>query len=610
MALVTDLSEPTQAKWKGGSIYSPDIDLDKTRHLRLAKIGNQIINPGNAFINFGYRLVIDSSHFEQLYGKTAYLIKVPGRYYVSGTIITGTDSFSNSTTAAYFIQLTEIVSGITTIRPGSEIYSTHATSTTLGTDSVSFGCCIVVPVGGSFFSMRCGRTSGASITSIRNGSNISVVSIADSEYLDVYSTAYTILNNASYVDIPMTATYYADTLYNFTAPNANVGVTTTGTYLVSAKVTFLRPTISGSNPVGRFRLVDQSGTPITDAFGGSTYNPFNGAVLVSNATATWTGLLNITATTGTIKIQAIIDFGSGELQAIGGLCLTSVNTTAFPSQLNFRTVSTSNQLLSTTVFNIPWQSALINTGGISLTPGTTQITVTKSSLYCISGSIPILVPLNQTNILVTVNVLISYDNGSTFRNVTTAPIIKLAANNMSVPFCFFTNLFPGARIRLTINTSGSTADLVALGSNCSLSILSFDDLTTPVDLFPVKGSFYKFCENSEFLTLPTTSITVVNSIWSKYVPAGLYKISFNTSVGIGTANTIVSYTINQSAENRGDNAVYTRGGNYVSIGEYPIGFSRVVTFDKGINYIFVSITSNRVNTVTVTASLLDIERVI
>jgi hypothetical protein len=131
-----------------------------------------------------------------------------------------------------------------------------------------------------------------------------------------------------------------------------------------------------------------------------------------------------------------------------------------------------------------------------------------------------------------------------------------------------------------------------------------------VDLFPIKGSFYKFCENSEFLTLPTTNITIVNNIWSKYVPAGLYRVSFNTSVGIGTANTIVSYTINQSAENRGDNAVYTRGGNYVSIGEYPIGFSRVVTFDQGINYIFVSITSNRTNTVTVTASLLEIERVI
>jgi hypothetical protein len=610
MALVTDLSEPTQTKWKGGSIYSPDIDLDKTRHLRLTKIGNQIINPGNSFINFGYRLNIDSSHFEQLYGKTAYIIKVPGRYFVSGTIITGTDSFSNSTTASYFIQLTEIVSGITTIRPGSEIYSTHATSTTLGTDSVSFGLCIVVPTGGSFFSMRTGRTSGASITSIRNGSNISVVSIADSEYLDVYSTAYTVLNNASYVDIPMTATYYADTLYNFTAPNANVGVTTTGTYLVSAKVTFLRPTVSGSNPVGRFRLVDQSGTPISDTFTGSVYNPYNGAVLVSNNTATWTGLLNITATTGTIKIQAIIDSGSGSLEAIGGLCLTSINTTAFPSQINFKAVSTSNQLLSTIVFNIPFQSTLINTGGISFTAGTTQITVTKSSLYCISGSIPLLVPLGQTNILVTVNVLVSYDNGSTFRNITTAPLVRLAANNMSIPFCFFTNLFAGARIRLTINTSGTLTDLVALGNNCSLSILSFDDLTTPVDLFPIKGSFYKFCENSEFLTLPSTTITVVNSIWSKYVPAGLYKISFNTSVGIGAANTVVSYTINQSAADRGDNAVYSRSGTYVSTGEYPLSFTRVVTFDKGINYIFVSITTNRVNTVTVTASLLDIERVI
>jgi hypothetical protein len=112
------------------------------------------------------------------------------------------------------------------------------------------------------------------------------------------------------------------------------------------------------------------------------------------------------------------------------------------------------------------------------------------------------------------------------------------------------------------------------------------------------------------LTLPSTTITVVNSIWSKYVPAGLYKISFNTSVGIGTANTVVSYTINQSAADRGDNAVYSRSGTYVSTGEYPLSFTRVVTFDKGINYIFVSITTNRVNTVTVTASLLDIERVI
>jgi hypothetical protein len=610
MALVTDLSEPTQAKWKGGSIYSLGIDSEQTKQLRLAKIGNQIINPGNALINFGYRLVIDSSHFEQLYGKTAYQIKVPGRYYVSGTFITGIDSFSNSTTASYFIQLTEIVSGITTIRPGSEIYSTHATSVGLGTDSVSFGCCINVPTGGSFFSMRCGRTAGSSIVSIRNGSNLSVTYLGDSQYLDVYSTAFTTLNNSTYIDIPLTNTYYADTLYNFTAPNANVGVTTTGTYLVSAKVTFQRPTVSGSNPVGRFRLVDQSGAAISDTFTGTVYNPFNAAALVSNNTATWTGLLDITATTGTIKIQAIIDSGSGELLANASLCLVNVNNTSFPSQINFRAVSTSNQLLSTIVFNIPFQSTLINTGGISFTPGATQITVTKSSMYCISGRIPVLVPLNQTNIVVTVNVLISYDSGSSFRNVTTAPIIKLAANNMSIPFCFFVNLFAGARIRLTINTSGSTADLVVLGSNCSLSILSFDDLTTPVDLFPIKGSFYKFCENSEFLTLPTTNITIVNNIWSKYVPAGLYRVSFNTSVGIGTANTIVSYTINQSAENRGDNAVYTRGGNYVSIGEYPIGFSRVVTFDQGINYIFVSITSNRTNTVTVTASLLEIERVI
>jgi hypothetical protein len=81
-------------------------------------------------------------------------------------------------------------------------------------------------------------------------------------------------------------------------------------------------------------------------------------------------------------------------------------------------------------------------------------------------------------------------------------------------------------------------------------------------------------------------------------------------VGIGTGNTVVGYAINQAAENRGDTAIYTRSGTYVSTGEYPIGFTRVVTFDKGINCIFVSITTNRTNTVTVTASLLEIERVI
>jgi hypothetical protein len=233
----------------------------------------------------------------------------------------------------------------------------------------------------------------------------------------------------------------------------------------------------------------------------------------------------------------------------------------------------------------------------------------KNGAHYISGVITISEALAQTNILITVGVYVSYDSGTTFSNISNSTHSRLGSFGLSIPYGFTVHLFSGARIRITVNTSGTVVDLLSLASGCSLNILSFDHSTTPTDLFPIYGSFYKCVESNETFTLPNGTPLEVTKLWTKYIPAGTYKATFTGSIATTQANTTNELIFSFASPNNPNVIAFDRTINYVTAGEYSLNWSDIFILEQSVTYVFINMVSNKNNTATCGPSLLELVRV-
>ena len=607
--LTTDLISSNQMKWKGINIHDKLIDPVKPRYMKLTKISSQAVFSSVTDISFGTENNVDRSHFEVSYNKTYYIIKEIGTYIFFGQMVGITDSYVSNTTVKWSVYSDYTLTG-TSFSPelGVDIYTSHSNKTT-GEDNSMFGFTWIVPEGGVLFKIVARIVSGTSTINTSRGCAIQLFKVPENKYIDTWTDTWTNLNISTYTDIVMTDEYIHDDIYTFTAPSSTFRVTTTGNYSISAKISFQRSASTGTDTSGWFRLVDQTGSVIPGTYTGTQYLDYGSGEFQNVITMTWNGIVSLTATTSSVKMQAKINDGTSNVRAKGGFLMMKVSSSLFTNQTNFSAISTATPVLTSTPYNIPWQTTTVNSGGTSFTPGNTDISFAKNGLHIISANISIDNPLKINNKMISTEFQVSYDTGITWNSVLGTTIKRLTGFNTSTPLVLALNSFIGTLIRVVIFSSSVSGDLITLENNCNISIEAFENVTIPADLFSTFGTFHKYIESVEYFVIPITIFTPISSVATSFLPAGTYRVQVAGYTNTASVNTSATIKLIQSSINKKSLEIYNQTLFYAAKGAHSLSIVNNVLFDQGITRMIFSMSSDTPASLSTGKLIIEIFRV-
>lgn len=607
--LTADLATlPTKLKWKSNNIHDKFVDPEKSKYLHLLKVSPQAIPGSLTDISFGTEVQVDRVVFEISYDKTFYIVKEAGTYVFFGQMSGTTSSWSNFSTLEWSVYSDYTLTGTSfSPEPGIEVYTTHGNNTK-SDDNAMFGFSWIIPAGGVLFKVVAKKVSGAS--SLNGvGCNLHLMNIPNTKYIDTWTDTWATLNAATWTGITMTDEYIHDNIYTFTAPSQTFSVTTTGNYYVSVKVSFQRTT-AGTDTSAKFRLIDQTGALITGTSTGTQYLQVGTGSTQNLATMSCNILLNLTANVSTIRVQAIIDDGIGLVRAKGGLLMMKIDDATFPNQSNFVALSTATPTLDSNNYIIPWQTNPINIGSYSFTPGNTFVSLPRNGRYLISLTVSTDNPQKKNNKVIYVDFQTSGDDGVTWKAFNNVAINRGSGFTTSIPVVTLLNTYIGTRLRAIVSTSAILGDGITLATGCRLSILSTDHFTSPVDLYGVYGNYYRSVDSNENLVLELNTETTIASVSTKYVTAGIYKVSYTGDIITTEDNTSTIVKITQSSINKKSLQIFNNTLFYQRKGNHSVTFNNNITFEEGITRMVFTLQSDKNSTSSSGRLMIEIYRVI